>query len=268
MADTMMLIDTSRCIGCRGCQVACKEWNDLKATTTRMIPGSYQNPPGISASTWTMINFTEQSGDQGVRWLFRKQQCLHCNQASCVEVCPTGAMAKHADNFVEVDQQWCIGCRYCVQACPFGAVQFDASSGTVKKCTLCIDRVQAGLDPACVKTCPSGALTFGDKGKLLAAAQGRVQALLAAGNAGARIYGADQLGGLKVMYVLNDAPAVYGLAADPKVATSTVPAGWLSGLVTAGVLASLPFWFLLKLRRGLAPATDEELVSKGDGKDG
>lgn len=263
MAQTHMLIDTSKCIACRGCQVACKEWNDLKATETRMIPGTYQNPPRISANTWTVVSYFEQSDEQSVRWLFRKEQCLHCNEASCVEVCPTGAMAKHFDNFVEVDPNWCIGCRYCVQACPFGAVQFDESTGTVRKCTLCIDRVLAGLEPACVKACPSGALSFGDRDKLLSMARNRVDSLIAGGNNGARIYGRDELGGLKVTYILAGPPNAYGLTVNPSVATSRVATAWLSGLVATGVLASLPFWFLLKRRRELAVPVKEEFPSAG-----
>ncbi|MCL4465557.1 MAG: 4Fe-4S dicluster domain-containing protein [Chloroflexi bacterium] len=258
MAQTLMLVDTSKCTGCRGCQVACKEWNDLKATKTRMVPGTYQNPPAISASTWTVVSFIESSDEQGVRWLFRKQQCLHCGQASCVEVCPTGAMAKHLDGFVEVDEDWCIGCRYCVQACPFGAVQLDPSTGTVRKCTLCIDRVQAGLEPACVKTCPNGALSFGERDNVLGMARNRVESLVAGGNRGARIYGQNELDGLKVAYVLKDRPATYGLDPDPKVATSSVAVAWLSGLVASGVLAVLPFWYLFKRRREVTLALERE----------
>lgn len=244
-----MLVDTSKCMACRGCQVACKEWNDLGARKTQMMPGTYQNPPGMSASTWTVVRYTEKIDQNGLRWLFRKEQCLHCSQASCVEVCPTGAMAKHADNFVEVDQNWCIGCRYCVQACPFGAVQFDEATGTVKKCTLCIDRVQAGLEPACVKTCPSKALSFGDRSKVLGLARSRADSLRSGGNRLASVYGEDELGGLKVMYVLADSPAVYGLAENPQVATYNVAQDWLSGIVATGLLATIPFYVLFRRRR-------------------
>ena len=263
MAKNAMLIDTSKCIACRGCQVACKEWNDLRAGKTKLIPGTYQNPPAIAANTWTIVRYSEKSDDNGTRWLFRKEQCLHCDQASCVEVCPTGAMAKHYDEFVEVDQEWCIGCRYCVQACPFGAVQFDETTGTVKKCTLCIDRVLTGLEPACVKACPSGALSFGDREKLLTVARGRVDTLRARGSGSSGVYGKDELGGLKVIYILNGPPVAYGLAPNPQVATASLSSSWLSGLLATGVLASLPFWFLFRRKRELAAETQEVLPTTG-----
>ncbi|HET8569756.1 MAG TPA: 4Fe-4S dicluster domain-containing protein, partial [Candidatus Limnocylindria bacterium] len=136
-----ILVDTSRCTGCRACMVACKEWNELPAEdVARTLPGSYQNRDGTSAATWTVVRFAEQASGDGMRWLFAKTQCMHCGDAPCVTVCPTGAMQKDG-TATYLDESKCVGEGYCVIACPFGAVALDASKGIVQKCTMCIDRV-------------------------------------------------------------------------------------------------------------------------------
>jgi len=255
-----MLIDTSKCTACRGCQVACKQWNDLPGGETRNW-GSYQNPPELSANTWKLVTFHElEKGDQ-VKWLFLPMQCLHCTQASCVSVCPTKA-AHHQGEFVVIDENWCIGCGYCVQACPFGVPRsipgIGDEKGTARKCVFCIDRVSNGLLPACAKTCPPGAYSFGERSELIALGKARVEALRANGHPNAYLYGENELGGLHVMFVLTEAPSLYGLPERPHYATANVLGQWLSGIVTAGIVAALPFWLLFKRREGLAAAKKSE----------
>lgn len=250
-----ILIDTSKCTACRGCQVACKQWNDLPAEKTHNW-GSYQNPRHLSANTWKLVTFNEVEIGAEVRWLFLPMQCLHCTEASCVSVCPTGA-AHHQGEFVVIDENLCIGCGYCVQACPFRVPHSmpgpdDRHKGTARKCTFCIDRVSNGFLPACAKTCPAGAYKVGERNGLVAAGQARVRHLQANGNPNAYLYGEKELGGLHVMYVLADRPALYGLPEAPHPATRNVIGQWLSGFVTAGVVAALPFWLLTKRKREIA----------------
>ena len=250
-----MLIDTSKCTACRGCQVACKQWNDLPAEETHNW-GSYQNPKHLSASTWKLVKFNEVGSGDDFRWLFTPSQCLHCTGASCISVCPTGAAYRHGA-YVLIDQSVCIGCGYCVEACPFGVPHSmpgpdERHKSTARKCTFCIDRVSAGLTPACAKTCPAGAYQVGERNELIAAGQAKVQKLKARGDSNAYLYGEQELGGLQVMFVLRDRPGLYGLPENPRMATKNVVGQWLSGFVTAGVVAALPFWLLTKRKNEIA----------------
>ena len=250
-----ILIDTSKCTACRGCQVACKQWNDLPGEQTRNW-GSYQNPKHLSAETWKLVTFQEIEKSDGLAWLFLPMQCLHCTEASCVSVCPTGA-AHHQGDVVLIDEQLCIGCGYCVEACPFGVPHSmpgpnGSHKGTARKCTFCIDRISNGLLPACAKTCPAGAYQVGDRDDMIASGTARVQSLKQKGHADAYLYGENELGGLHVMFVLADRPALYGLPESPRRATKNVLGQWLSGFVAAGVVAALPFWLLTQRKRELA----------------
>ena len=251
-----ILIDTSKCTACRGCQVACKQWNDLPAEETKNV-GSYQNPQSLSAVTWKLVTFREDDEGDEFKWLFLPTQCMHCAEASCVSVCPTGA-AHHRGDTVLIDQALCIGCGYCVQACPFdvphsmpGAADGDPK-GTARKCTFCIDRTSNGLQPACAKTCPAGASSYGERSELLTRGKARVQQLRSKGRLAASLYGEHELGGLKVMFVLEDSPDKYGLPTNPQVATKNVLGQWLSGFVATGIVAALPFWLLTKRKREVA----------------
>ena len=246
------LIDTSKCMACRGCQVACKQWNDLPAEHTTQR-GTYENPPGLSAETWIQVQFRERTEE----WLFRPQTCMHCTNASCEQVCPTGAIS-HQGEVVIIDQSVCIGCGYCVQACPFSVPYKDEIGGTVRKCTFCIDRITNGLEPACAKTCPPGAISFGERADLLSIATRKVRALRADGHPNATLYGEDELGGLHTLYVLTDRPSALGLPEGPQLATTTAVAQWLSGIVTAGVVAALPFWLLFRRKKELTGQQSRE----------
>ncbi len=203
-----------------------------------------------------------------MKWLFLKQGCMHCTEASCEAVCPTGAV-RHNGQFVLVDQEWCIGCGYCVAACPFDSIHsvFEVrgageQKATAQKCTFCVDRVANDLLPACVKTCPSAALQWGDRNEVIGQGQERVAALQALGHAKANLYGEHQLGGLHRLYVLVDEPAAYGLPEEPRHATSNLLGQWLGGIVTAGVVAAVPFWLLFKRQR--AEEAREEVTGGGE----
>ena len=239
------LVDTTRCMGCRACQVACKQWNQLKAVETS-FGGTYENPPSLSARTWTKIQFFE-SPNGGPKWRFRKQQCLHCENASCVAVCPTGAAQKRENGIVVIEQSICAGCKYCIEVCPFGTPQFDEESGTVIKCRFCHDRVENGLEPACVKACPTGALYFGTRRQVVAEADRRKRA-----RPGSTIYGLEQLGGLNWIYLLDCKPEEVeelGLPRDPKLPTARIHLKWLAGVIPGlAILGGLAWLFRRKTK--------------------
>lgn len=232
LSQKAMLIDVSKCIGCRGCQVACKQWNQLPAVKTHFT-GSYQNPPTLNPSTWTLIQFIEPD-DEPLRWLFRKQQCLHCGDPSCVQACPTGACKKRADGIVYIDQAICAGCKYCVEACPFDVPHADHHSGTAKKCRMCIDRVDNGLQPACATACPTGAVQFGTRDEMLKLAKARQSILEKQTGKKPRIYGEVELGGLGVMYLLPEKASVYGLPEQPK--KPLILPRWLIGIIPGAAI--------------------------------
>ena len=244
--DLAMLYDASKCIGCRACEGACKEWNNL--------PMEPVPPSNLSATTWTLIK--QRKGVDQTDWPFLSYRCMHCTEASCVSVCPTGA-AHYEGEFVVIDPDWCIGCGYCVEACPFDVPHLGhgAEKGSARKCWFCFDRVSDGQQPACSERCPTGALEFGDRDVLIAKAHDRVAVLKGEGFADANLYGENLLGGLHHMSLLVDRPAVYGLPEAPHVATRGVLGSWLSGVITAGGIAALPFWLVFKRKQ--EPATKE-----------
>jgi formate dehydrogenase iron-sulfur subunit len=228
--EKAMLFDATKCTGCRGCQTACKAWNDLLAVETENT-GSYENPPDLSTSTWLKMKFDEYSDSAapgGLAWLFTRRSCMHCTDAACVNVCEPGALYHHEMGFVGYDKDKCSGCGYCISACPFDVPRaWDGGfwgSRKVQKCIFCADRVTnlslgAG-ETACAKACPTGALAFGERSELVTAGEDRVAALKARNSslyADANLYGKNELDGLHVMYVLPYEPTVHGLPADPQV---------------------------------------------------
>ena len=244
-----VLVDTTRCMGCRGCQVACKQWNQLKAVKTEFT-GTYENPPHLSGDTWTIMRFVE-SNNGGPKWRFRKQQCMHCADASCVTVCPTGAALKRDNGIVIIDQTICAGCKYCIEACPYQTPK-ATETGMAIKCRFCYDRVENGLQPACVKACATGALKFGSREAMLAEAKSR-----AAKIPGGRIYGESELAGLGWIYVLDRSAEEMGLPVDPKPATKGIIGKWLAGIVPGvAVLGGLAWLF--KRRSAVAAQASTE----------
>lgn len=242
-----MLIDTSKCTACKGCQIACKQWNDLQGVKTRNT-GSYQNPPELSAKTWMIVIFKEFVDNGKVNWLFQPMHCMHCANAPCVSVCPTGAMHTVDSNYVVVNTDWCIGCGYCVESCPYGVAKLDPDVGVARKCHFCIDRVLNELPPACAKTCPPGAISFDDRDTLLSKASKRVEALRNRGYPKANLYGDKQLRGLNTLYVLLQPPSIYGLPEAPASPQEKLAVGWASGLIAAGLLITFPLWWVIKRR--------------------
>ncbi|MBU1752774.1 4Fe-4S dicluster domain-containing protein [bacterium] len=214
MARLGMLIDTSKCTACRGCQVACKQWNEMPAEKTKFFSGDgYQNPADLSGKTLTLVTFKEKAAGTNMEWLFRKHQCMQCTNASCVTVCPVKAISKHADGYTMRNEKKCIGCGTCVASCPFNVPKLD-DKRKVQSCRFCADRVQNGLTPACDKACLTGAICSGPRDEMLAKAKERVKVL----GGKANVYGETQAGGLGVLYILLDDPVVYGLPKSPKVA--------------------------------------------------
>jgi len=234
-----MLLDLDKCTACRGCQAACKEWNDLKAEPTRQT-GTYQNPPDLRPSTWTLIEFKEVERDGFLSWHFFNKRCLHCTEAACVDVCPTNALRHNALGFVSFERDICNGCGYCAEFCPFQIPRMemlDGFNGKAKasKCTFCQDRVTNGIVPACAKTCPTEAIIFGDRDALIKRGRERVAALKARGKADARLYGETELSGLGQMYVLPEKASFYGLPENPQLPATL--GFWQSGVRPSGYVA-------------------------------
>jgi len=226
MSKKAILFDATRCTACRGCQIACKQWNELKAEVTSNR-GTYENPPDLSPTTWLTIKFQEKTDGNNFRWIFSRRSCMHCTEAVCVEVCPPGALYHNQYGFVSLDKEKCIGCGYCGEFCPFDVPRLDGERvsgvGKTDKCTLCttpgFDRLSTGEEPACVKTCPTDALIYGDRDELVAEGKRRVANLKANHSPAyhqASLYGEEELGGLHVLYVLADSPQVYGLPEKPE----------------------------------------------------
>jgi formate dehydrogenase beta subunit len=258
--ELVKLIDLSRCTACRGCQVACKQWNEQAGSKTHNF-GSYQNPPDLQSNTWTLIRFQEHVDSNGkLRWLFRKDGCMHCTDAGCVKVCPTGALYHTEFGSVSMHAEKCIGCKECIYACPFGVPKYDAVINKISKCDFCYTRLAANQPPACVLSCPTGTLQIGTRDEMLAKAYARVKEL----GGDASVYGDKFVDGTHVIYVLTEKPGVYDkLPESPKVPLSIIV--WKDVLKPAGLLAAggvVAGAFLHYITHG--PKTpDEENTSEG-----
>ncbi|RLG42868.1 MAG: hypothetical protein DRO01_00645 [Thermoproteota archaeon] len=247
--EKAILFTPDSCIGCRACQVACHVWNSTRPEVTDFSP-TFTNPPDLLPNVWTVMEYKEVGEGDSFDWLFFKRQCMHCSNAPCAEACPAGAIEVHPEGAVVIRQDKCIGCRYCVEACPYDVPRYDPITNKVYKCTMCIDRLQNGLEPACVSACPTDALVFGDYDELVSKYRA----------AGYEIYGDsvnDYVGRTHYVYAtkrwagkLTD-PTYFGdhLLKDPrKPAVSFTrsvvrPVGWaLTGLTLVGLLGHLALW--------------------------
>jgi formate dehydrogenase iron-sulfur subunit len=252
MAEPMgFFTDTTVCIGCKACEVACKEWNQLPATgggRATLSGNSYDNTRELDGLHWRHVKFVEQfSPDrQDGRWLLMSDVCKHCVRAGCLEVCPTGAIIRTEFDTVVIQSDTCNGCRDCIAACPFGVIGINPVSNTAQKCTLCYDRLQAGMEPACSQACPTDSIVFGSIADLKRRAEARVGHLHQGGEQRAYLYGADEemLGGLNSFFLLVDRPEVYGLPTDPKMPTRNLLPGslWSTfGALVVGLLGVISF---------------------------
>lgn len=250
MAETAIKYDSSKCTACKGCQVACKQWNQLPSPLVAEeyeFTKSFQSPLDNSANNWLIINFREVNKDVGIDWNFMRNSCFHCTEAACEMACPVGAISKKSNGAVVIDQEKCIGCRYCVASCPFGVPRYDEVSKNTFKCWQCQDRTQAGRSPACVSTCPTGALEFGDRNEMVAAAKERVGKLKELGFEDAEVYGENELGGLHTIVVAHRGLEAHGLIRDPKIGVTDF---WqvlkpLGGLAAAATVAGLGFSYFM-----------------------
>jgi formate dehydrogenase iron-sulfur subunit len=229
--------DTTLCIGCKACEVACKEWNNLPADEVHLTGDSYDNTGRLSAHTWRHVNFIERTVREDAQrpfqsgWLMMSDVCKHCHNAPCLEACPTGALFRTEFDTVVVQQDICNGCGYCQPACPFGVIDISTTDGKAHKCTLCYDRLKGGLEPACAKSCPTDSIQFGEVSELIVRAERRVEALRAAGVKTAYLYGAPGTPGatgaldhLHAFFLLTEEPEVYNLPRAPtRAANRTMP---------------------------------------------
>jgi formate dehydrogenase iron-sulfur subunit len=264
--------DTSLCIGCKACEVACKEWNRIPADLGQMTGESYDNTGPLDANTWRHVAFVEQKvpvgadgaarslvqtaaaegladeaglatyqeGD-GLRWLMASDVCKHCTDAACLDVCPTGALFRTEYGTVVVQEDVCNGCGYCVPACPFGVLDQREGDGRVWKCTLCYDRLRDDNEPACAQACPTNSIQFGELDELRERAHKRVQRLQAEGQDDARLYLADDddgIGGAGAFFLLLDEPEAYGLPPDPVATTHDLGSVWAGAGAAALALAA------------------------------
>lgn len=260
--------DPTVCIGCKACEVACKEWNDVPDDGYVWTGNSYDNTGHLGASTWRHVLFLEQdlqkgnqitgpvslgNGDEGedpFRWVFLSDVCKHCEEAGCLEACPTGSIVRTEVGSVLVQDDVCNGCGYCVVNCPFGVIDRRPkplpNAGGAFKCTFCYDRQKSGLTPACAKVCPTESIVFGRLDDLRAQANERVRQLRESGYTDAQLYDPQDtsVGGLHAFFLLLGEPEPYGLPPKPEVPTIYLKSSWLAAAATAvGAIATVAFAF-------------------------
>ena len=273
MAEPMgFYTDTTLCIGCKACQVACHQWNALPAQGTEggrtalpLLSGnSYDNTGSFSDVNWRHVKFIEQiSPDRSqMAWLMMSDVCKHCVHAPCLEVCPTSAIVRTEFDTVYIQEPVCNGCRDCVAACPFGVIHMSEQKHVAQKCTFCYDRLKMGLAPACAQACPTQSIRFGPIAQLKRDAQARVAQLRQQGETKAQLYGADDtvLGGLNAFYLLVDKPETYGLPSNPKVPSKLVPGSVFWSIFT-GLLVALGVLFRFRTR-----TQPEAVPAAGEGR--
>ena len=268
--EVAKLIDASRCIGCKACQSACVEWNDLKQEVGVNV-GVYDNPHDLTPNQFTLMRFTEwENADTGnLEWLIRKDGCMHCEDPGCLKACPApGAIVQYANGIVDFQKEHCIGCGYCVKGCPFNIPRISQTEGKAFKCTLCSDRVAVGQIPACAKACPTHAITFGTKAEMIAHSEKRVAELKTRGFDKAGLYNPPGVSGTHVMYVLHhaDRPHLYaGLADNPRI--SPLVEVWkgvakYAGLAVLGLSVAAGAVHHLVVGANRVSAEDEESADK------
>lgn len=254
--------DTTICIGCKACEVACKQWNQLPDDGFSLSGMSYDNTVALGASTWRHVAFIErpvplqtQTGSDSFSWLFSSDVCKHCVRAGCLESCPTGAIVRTEFDSVYVQPDICNGCGYCVVNCPFGVIDRREDDGRAWKCTFCYDRLKDGMTPACAKHCPTASIQFGEIEDLHKAADKRLEQLHEAGMTDAYLYGKDKesqpgTGGLNAFFLLVDKPEVYNLPPDPVVPTKGAGQSWLMMAVAAACAGAIALGSVVAARNG------------------
>jgi formate dehydrogenase iron-sulfur subunit len=252
MPTTAFLTDSTVCIGCKACEVACKEWNEVPDDGFNFTGFSYDNTGGLGHSTWRHVKFIERAAAPGepapaadggyrsnsFRWDFSSDVCKHCEHAGCLEACPTGSIVRTEFGGVFIQPDVCNGCGYCIVACPFGVVDRRPADGRVFKCTFCYDRQKVGLEPACAKACPTESIVFGELEELHARGVQRVEELRSRGIDDAVLYDArdSSVGGTHAMFVFRGRPEEYNLPSAPDVPTVHLRAGWEGAAVAAGLM--------------------------------
>lgn len=265
------LIDVTKCIGCKACQVACMEWNDLRDEIGTNI-GVYQNPHDLTDQSWTLMRFNEyENPDKGndLEWLIRKDGCMHCADPGCLKACPApGAIVQYSNGIVDFQEENCIGCGYCIAGCPFDIPRISKRDHKAYKCTLCSDRVAVGLEPACIKACPTSALVWGTKEDMQQLAAERVEDLNSRGFPNAGLYDPPGVGGTHVMYVLHhaDQPQLYnGLPQDPHI--SPAVSLWKGAtkplaLAVIALTAIAGFFHYIRVGRNETHESDEQAAAR------
>ena len=259
------LIDVSKCIGCKACQTACMEWNDLRDEVGVNV-GVYDNPADLTEHSWTVMRFSEYENAQGdLEWLIRKDGCMHCEDPGCLKACPSpGAIVQYTNGIVDFHEENCIGCGYCITGCPFNVPRISKKDHRAYKCTLCSDRVAVGQEPACVKTCPTGAIMFGTKEDMHQQAADRIVDLKERGFQNAGLYDPAGVGGTHVMYVLHhaDRPTLYhGLPENPKISVMvSLWKGLSKPLALAGIAFAALAGFFHYTRVGPNEVTEQDEI--------
>src|ERR1700691_537861 len=263
LTEVAKLIDVSKCIGCKACQVACLEWND-RTERIGFNYGVYDEPVDLTAESFTVMRFTEWINPEtkNLEWLIRKDGCMHCEDPGCLKACPSpGAIVQYTNGIVDFHEENCIGCGYCISGCPFNVPRISKKDNRVYKCTLCSDRVAVGQEPACVKACPTGAIVFGTKEDMKQHAAERIEDLKERGFKNAGLYDPPGVGGTHVMYVLHhaDQPSLYhGLPDNPRISPMVrIWKGVAKPLAVAGIALAALSGFFHYTRIGPNEVTEE-----------